>query len=215
MQDLAADFGPRQPHGRADLVLLLGCQVAELPGAQQLRQLLAGDHAPWRSCFLSLPLCAVHHLARHFAADVADLALQVADAGFPRVVLDQPVDRPNPRTRSGPCETPGRFHLLAHQEPLGDLHLLQFGIAGEPDHFHAVLQGRRNGVENVGRGDEEDLAQIVLHIQVVVNEHEILFGVEHFEQRGRRIAAEIHRHLVHFVQHEDRVARARPSSSSG
>ena len=33
----------------------------------------------------------VHHLARDLAADVADLALQVADARFAGVVLDQPV----------------------------------------------------------------------------------------------------------------------------
>ena len=43
-EDLAADFGPGQPHGGADFVLLLGCQVAELPGPQQFGQLLAVDH---------------------------------------------------------------------------------------------------------------------------------------------------------------------------
>ena len=45
--------------------------------------------------FLSLLALAVHHLARDLAADVADLALQVADAGFARVVLDQPVRCPS------------------------------------------------------------------------------------------------------------------------
>ena len=64
-------------------------------------------------------------------------------------------------------------------------------------------------MENVGRGDEKDLAQIILHIQVMVNEHEVLLGVENLEQRRGRIAAKVHRHLVHFVQHEDRIARAR------
>ena len=29
--------------------------------------------------------------------------------------------------------------------------------------------------------------------------------IEHFHQRRRRIAAEIHGHLVHFVQHEHRI----------
>jgi hypothetical protein len=42
----------------------------------------------------------------------------------------------------------------------------------------------------------------------VIHEHVVLFGIEHFEQRRRRIAAEIHRHLVDFVQHEDRVLGA-------
>ena len=31
-------------------------------------------------------------------------------------------------------------------------------------------------------------------------------GVEHFEERRRRIAAEVHRHLVDLVEHEDGVA---------
>ena len=35
------------------------------------------------------PLCAFTTIARHLAADVADLAFQIADAGFARVVLDQ------------------------------------------------------------------------------------------------------------------------------
>ena len=47
--------------------------------------------------------------------------------------------------------------------------------------------------------------QIVLDVQVVIHEHVVLFRIENFEQRGRRVAAEIHRHLVDFIQHEDRV----------
>ena len=63
-------------------------------------------------------------------------------------------------------------------------------------------------MQNVGRRDEEDLTQIILHIEIVVNKHKILLGIQNFEQRGRRIAAEVHGHLFHFVQHEDRIARA-------
>jgi hypothetical protein len=63
-------------------------------------------------------------------------------------------------------------------------------------------------MQNVGRRDEEDLTQIILHIEIVVNKHKILLGIQHFEQGGRRIAAEIHGHLLHFVQHEDGIARA-------
>ncbi|HEY6386936.1 MAG TPA: hypothetical protein VIX91_14765, partial [Candidatus Acidoferrum sp.] len=32
--------------------------------------------------------------------------------------------------------------------------------------------------------------------------------IEHFEQRGGRIAAEVHRHFVDFVEHEDRILGA-------
>ena len=36
----------------------------------------------------------------------------------------------------------------------------------------------------------------------------VLFRVEHLEQRRRRVAPEVHRHLVDFVEQEDRVHRA-------
>jgi len=42
----------------------------------------------------------------------------------------------------------------------------------------------------------------------MVRKRVVEFRVEHFHQRRRRIAAEISGHLVHFVQHEDRVHRA-------
>ncbi len=156
--------------------------------------------------FLFLAALRVDHLARDLAAHVADFALQIADAGFARVVLNQAVD-----AFVGEFDLlagePGLLHLLADQEALGDLHLFELGVARKADHFHAVLQRRRNGVQHVGGGDEEDLAQIVFDVEVVIHEHEVLFGIEHFEQRGRRIAAEIGGHLVHFVQHEDRDSR--------
>ena len=78
----------------------------------------------------------------------------------------------------------------------------------QPQHFHAVLQRGRNRVHYVGSRDEEYLREVVLDIEIMVHEHVILFGVEHFEQRCRRIATEIHGHLVHFIQHEDRVLGA-------
>ncbi len=63
-------------------------------------------------------------------------------------------------------------------------------------------------MQHVRGGDEEHLRQVVLHVEVVIDEHEVLFGIEHFEQRRRRIAAEVHRHLVDFIEHEDRVLGA-------
>jgi len=63
-------------------------------------------------------------------------------------------------------------------------------------------------VHHVGGGYEEDLREVVLDVEVVIDEHEILFGIEHFEQRRRGIAAEVHRHFVDFVEHEDRVLGA-------
>ena len=94
------------------------------------------------------------------------------------------------------------------QKLLGDFDFFLFRVPGQTQHFHPVLQRRRDGVHHVGGGDEEDLRKIVFNVEIMVHKHEILFGVEDFEQRGRRVAAEIHGHLVHFVQHEDRVLGA-------
>ena len=109
----------------------------------------------------------------------------------------------------------GAFDRLRHQEALGDLDLLVLGVAGQLQHFHAVAQRLRNGVQHVRRADEHHVRQVVLDVEVVIEERVVLLGVEHFEQRRRRVAAEVHRHLVDFVEQEDRVERCRPSSSSG
>ena len=110
---------------------------------------------------------------------------------------------------------PGALDRLRHQEALGDLDLLVLGVAGQLQHFHAVAQRLRNRVQHVGRADEHHVRQVVLDVEVVIEERVVLLGIEHFEQRRRRVAAEVHRHLVDFVEQEDRVERCRPSSSSG
>ena len=148
----------------------------------------------------------LHHLARHLAAHVANFPLQIAHARLARVTANHLPDR-----FVGELDVllrqPGLRHLLFHQKLFGDLHFLRFRVAVQAQHFHAVLQSRRNGVHHVRRRDKKHLRQVVFHVQVMVHEHEVLLGVEHFQQRRRRISAEIHRHLVDFVQHEDRVFR--------
>ena len=90
----------------------------------------------------------------------------------------------------------------------GDRHLLVQRVAGEVDDLHPVAQRRRDRVQHVRRGDEHHLREVVLDVQVVVDEGVVLLRVEHLEQRRRRVAAEVHRHLVDFVEQEDRVDRA-------
>ena len=94
--------------------------------------------------------------------------------------------------------------LPRHQVALGDLQLLQVGVAGQLDDLHAVQQRPRNGVEHVGRGDEHHLGQIEGQRQVVVGEVVVLLGVEHLEQGAGRIAAEVLAQLVDLVEHEQR-----------
>ncbi|HNR52599.1 MAG TPA: hypothetical protein PKI80_13540, partial [Deltaproteobacteria bacterium] len=50
--------------------------------------------------------------------------------------------------------------------------------------FHPVFQSRRNGVGDVGGGDEEHLRQIIGHIQIVVREMGVLLRVKHLKQKN-------------------------------
>lgn len=38
-----------------------------------------------------------------------------------------------------------------------------------------------NGVKVIGRGDEHDLGQVILQLQVVIPERVVLFGIQHFQ----------------------------------
>ena len=99
--------------------------------------------------------------------------------------------------------------LLRDQVALSDLDLLLLGVAGQADHLEAVLQGLGDGVQDVRGGDEEDRREVVLHVEVVVGEGVVLLRVQDLEEGGGGVAPEVHGHLVHLVEEEDGVARAR------
>ena len=107
------------------------------------------------------------------------------------------------------------LELARDQVLLGDLGLLALGVAGELDDLHAVEQRAGDVLEEVGRGDEQHLAQVERHVQVVVGERVVLRRVEHLEQRARRVALERDAELVDLVEQEDRVLGRRPASSPG
>ena len=102
---------------------------------------------------------------------------------------------------------PVLLDLLRQQVAARDVALLVLGVAGEADDFHAIEQRRRN-VQAIRRAHEHHLGQIEIHLEVVIVEGAVLFGIEHLEQRRGRIAAEIGRHLVDFVEQEQRIAHA-------
>ena len=101
-----------------------------------------------------------------------------------------------------------RLELAAHQVTPRDLDLLFLGVAGELDDLHAVAQRARDGVELVGRGDEQHLRQVERHVEVVVAEGRVLLRVEHLEQGRCRVAVDAAAELVDLVEHQHRVARA-------
>ena len=146
-------------------------------------------------------------LPRHLAGQPADFPLQLANAGLPGVAGDD--------LREGVV---GDRQLLGAHAVLAelagdeilprDLPLLPLGVPGEFDHFHPIEQRTRNVLDEVGRGDEEDFAQVERHTQVVVHEAVVLGRVEHLEQGARRVSLERDAQLVDFVEQEDRVLGA-------
>ncbi len=101
------------------------------------------------------------------------------------------------------------LHLARPQVVAPDGHLLVGRVAVESDHFHPVEQRPGNRVRHVGGGEEQHLGQVELHVEVVILEGMVLRGVEHLEQRRRRIAAPVRPQLVDLVEQDHRVHRAR------
>src|SRR3989442_1205898 len=81
------------------------------------------------------------------------------------------------------------------------------------EQLHPVEERRRDGVQHVGRADEQNSRKIELDVKVVVPEVRVLLRVEHFKQSRGGVAAEVTADLVHLVQHEHRVSRLRPADA--
>ncbi len=97
---------------------------------------------------------ALGNSPRLLAHQRGDFAFEIPHASFPRVVMNQIVQR-----------FVGEFDLLAerdavllrlarNQEPLRDVNLFFLGVAGEFDDLHAVAQWLRNRIHPVRRRDE-------------------------------------------------------------
>ena len=102
---------------------------------------------------------------------------------------------------------PVGVELLGDDVLLGDQRLFFLAVAGKLKHFHPVQQGRGDRLQHVGRGDEHDLGQVEIDVEVMVAEGRVLLGVEDLQERGRGVAAEVGAELVDLVEHEDRVVR--------
>jgi hypothetical protein len=79
------------------------------------------------------------------------------------------------------------------------------GVAVDADDLHPVEQRARDGVDHVGRGDEQHPRQVEVDLEVVVAEGVVLGRVEHLEQRRGRVAPVVGAELVDLVEHDDRV----------
>ena len=90
--------------------------------------------------------------------------------------------------------------LFRHQIFESDMGLFVLGISRQPDDLHAIEQRPRDRVELVGGADEQHLAQIETHVEVMVEEVDVLFRIEHFE--------------IGAVQHSDRAVRSQVARTS-
>ena len=177
---------------------------AHLDAAEELLEHFAGDHQFF--------IVAFDHAPRLLAADRAQHLLQLAHAGFARVVAHNVAHR-----------VLGKLDLLRRDAVLldlarnevaeGNVHLLLLAVALQEDQLHPVQQRRRNGIEHVGRADEEHLRQIERHVKVVVAEDVVLLRVKRLKKRGRRIAAEVAAQLVDLVEHDDRIVGLGPANA--
>jgi hypothetical protein len=151
------------------------------------------------------PFLRLQRVPGQLAEDVGDLPLELAHARFAGVGLHELL-------QGGLLEAHAHvLHAMAfegagQQVLLGDGQLLLGGVAAELQDLEAVLQGLGDLVAHVGRGQEEHLAQVEAHVQVVVLEGRVLLGIQHLEQGAAGIAAEIRSHLVDLVQQHERIA---------
>ena len=100
------------------------------------------------------------------------------------------------------------FTLFWDEVFLGNLQFFLYRIACQFDDFHAVEQGRLDGVERIGCGNEHGAAEVVVHFHVIVVKRGILFRIQYLQQGRTRVSAEVASELVDFVQHKYRIRRA-------
>ena len=151
-EDVAAGRRPGEPGCHAGSLVRRRCSAKKRRRPSSSRARLAGDP------HLALRL-ALGDVAGDLAADRADLALQVADAGLARVLLDDRGQRRVGELDLGGLEAVG-LDLARHQVAAGDVELLLQRVAGELDHLHPVPERPGDGVEDVGGGDEHHLGEV-------------------------------------------------------
>src|SRR5215472_12989142 len=205
-QDVASGRRPSQANGNARPLGALGDLGidADLDSAQKLLDHLAGDH--------QLFGLALGDPARLLAAYRSDVALQIAHAGFARVM---PADEANRFFREFNLIRfeSVLFDLLRNQVTLGDVRLIVFSVALQFDDLHTIAQRLWNRVEHVGGADKEHLGKIEGYVEIVVAEREVLLRIERLQQCRRGIAAEIAPQLIDFVQHKDGIVGLRPADA--
>ena len=154
-------------------------------------------------------LGAVGHLYGAAADYLGDSFFELADAALTGVVVD---DGGEDFFAEAECFFgESVFAELTRDEvALCNFDFFLEDVTAEVDYFETVEQGGLDGAEGVGSGDEEDVGEVVVEVEVVVVEGGVLLGVEDFEKGGRGVAVVAHAlYFVNFVEDKDGVADAR------
>src|SRR3989449_236202 len=155
----------------------------------------------WMSVFANASSGMPSWSAWDLASQLADLALELADASLARVTRDDSAQR-----GVGDRELLGGepvFRELPRNEiPLRDLELLPLGVAREGYSLQAIEQRPRNALEEVRGRDEQHLREVERHAEVGIRERIGLRRIEHLEQRRCGVTLEGDAHLVDLVEQE-------------
>ena len=162
-QNFSADRRPTQAGGDPVFFDGFGGLIEEPDGAEILRQRLGGEHHGAGN------LAVAHQAPGGFAAEGSDLAFELADAGLAGVIMNHP-----PYRRIGDARVLARqsmlLELTGNQVALGDLELFGFSVTGQLNDLEPVPQGRVDGIQPVGRGEEQDPREVERQIQVMIGE---------------------------------------------
>src|SRR4029079_1833078 len=194
-QQFATYLGPRKPSHDADLIFKFGFAGAVLRHSEEVVDVLGGDD--------DRRLRRRQNLLHGLTRQLRDFTLERTDARFSRVAANDFLQCAVFNRPLAGIEAVRRI-LLRHQVAFGDFELFILGVARKANDLHAVHQGGRN-VERIRRRHEHHVREVVIDLKIVIVERRILLRVQHFEQRRRRIAAEVLTHLVDLVQEEKRV----------
>ncbi len=105
---------------------------------------------------------AFRYLYGYIAADTADFTLQVANASFTGVMVDDFMQGTLGDTALFCIQAIG-LHLTFDQVTFGNLCFFLLCVARQLDHFHTVTKRTRNGIRHIGRADKHDAGQIKRH----------------------------------------------------
>src|SRR5579883_2691875 len=99
-------------------------------------------------------MLALGHAPRLFTANFGDIAFQVAQSRFARVVPNQFLNGIVTELDILAQADSVLLHLPGDDVPYGDLDLLLLRVTWDFQNLHAVTERFRNGVEDVGRRDK-------------------------------------------------------------